>query len=1004
MSLIRNPILPLALVLALHGLSLSEVAAPAAGAAGSAAPQAADSLAADSAAAAEAAYPAPSGSPAEPQASAPDGQGQSGTLATEKVIVVGYGAMKKKDVTGSVSIVDAKDLKKSNSSNVASALQGKASGVTITQNSGQPGKPMQVRIRGMGSINNSDPLYVVDGLPTADIEYLNPQDIETITILKDASSTSIYGARGANGVVLITTKKGAAGISKVSYNGTFGLSSPWKNPDLTNAAEWTMLHNEALVNNGDTALLAAPANAKGTDWWSEVTRKDAVNYGHNFSLAQGDKNLNYFLSGGQTKEAGVIRGSDSKKSTVRANITGKPNSWLTLGNTVGFTNRQTNLANESDEWNSTLITAISMDPITTVRDADGKLSSSSGSGILNPVGVVERNHDFQESNRIKGNVFAVVKPINSVEFKSNYGLDVEHLDNSIFRPKYSISGADQRSTAEVRRENTRHYDWVWENTVSYGHAIGDKQFVRFLSGATAEENNGENLLAVNSVTPTNEPSQRYLSSTLGLNPSVSGNAQSSALLSYLGRINYDYDTRYFLTTAIRSDGSSKFGPENRWGYFPSVGAGWDVTKETFLAESGWIDYLKLRAGWGVIGNQNIDNYLYTSTTKGNQNYPFGKTVNSGATFTSAGNPAIQWEQQESTNLGIDFTVVDNSLEFTSDFYVKKTSKMLVRASIPGQVGLQNAPMVNGGDVENKGMDLNLTFHKDIGAFTTKVTGNYSMYVNEVTKLGVDNKPISAVPFRDLGNINRSEVGHPIASFYGKITDGIFQNQAEIDNHFAVVDGDTIHVQSGVAPGDIKYRDADKDGVADEGYIGNPHPDFTYGFGLELGHKGAYGSVDFNMFLQGVQGNEIYNGTRFYTDQTTGFFNLDRRMLGRWTPTNPTNDVNLPRMNAGDANNTAISDRYVEDGSYMRIKTMALGYTFPSSVSDAFRVPEIRIYAGVTNLLTLTGYNGFDPEIGSGRFSGSPEDDASLVGGLDIGIDRANYPQSRTIYTGIDVSL
>jgi TonB-dependent starch-binding outer membrane protein SusC len=647
---------------------------------------------------------------------------------------------------------------------------------------------------------------------------------------------------------------------------------------------------------------------------------------------------------------------------------------------------------------------LSMDPITPVRNPDGTLASSSGSGILNPVGIVERNNDFVESNRIKGDVFAAVRPINALELKSSYGLDVEHSDSSVFKPKYSISGADQRSTAEVRRGNTKRIDWVWENTATYDLPVGEAHFLKFLAGVTAEEDNSENMLAVNTNTPTNEPSQRYLSSTLGQNPHVEGSAQSSALLSYLGRVNYDYDTKYFLTAAMRADGSSKFGPENRWGYFPSVGAGWDVTKESFLKDSRFLDYLKLRAGWGVIGNQNIDDFLYTSTTSANQNYDFGKEISSGSTFTSAGNPGIKWEAQQSTNIGLDFTVLHNSLEVSSDFYIKKTTDMLLRSSIPGQVGLRTAPMVNGGDVENTGLDLNVTWHKEFGAFSTKVTGNYSMYRNEVTRLGEDNKPISAVPFRDLGNVNRSEVGKPIASFYGKITDGLFQSQEEVDNYFSIVNGDTVRVQPGAAPGDIRYRDADHDGVADVGYIGSPHPDFTYGLGVELGHKGAYGSVDCYMFLQGVYGNEIYNGTRFYTDQTTGFFNLDRRMLDRWTPSNPTNDVNLPRMNAGDANNTAISDRYVEDGSYLRMKTLTVGYTFPPRISNAVGIPELRIYAGVTNLMTLTGYTGLDPEVGSGRFSGSPANNPQAVGGLDIGIDRANYPQARTIYTGIDISL
>lgn len=904
--------------------------------------------------------------------------------AQEKVIVVGYGTLKKKDVTGSVSVVDAKDLQKTNSTNAAAALQGKASGVTVTQSSGQPGKAPQVRVRGMGTINNSDPLYVVDGMPTTDITYLNPADIEAITVLKDASSTSIYGARGANGVILVTTKRGTTGKSKVSYAGSYGVSSPWKDPDLVNAAEWVTLHNRAVINGGDTSAasqLPAPANPAGTNWWKEVTRTDAVNYAHNFSLAQGDKSLNYFLSGGHSKDAGIIRGSDSRKSTVRANVNARVRPWLTLGNTIGFTNQLTHLADESDEWNSTLITAISMDPITPVRNPDGSFASSVASGIKNPAGIVARNDDKVETNRIKGNAYASVKPWNTLELKSNYGLDVQHDAESRFRPKYTISGADQQSTAEVRREDVRSLDWVWENTAAYDLAIGETQFVKLLVGATAEENNSENMLATNTETPTNDPTQRFLSSTLSLNPQVSGSAVSNALLSYLGRVNYDYDTKYILTAALRADGSSKFGPDNRWGYFPSAGAGWDITKEGFLESVGWLNYLKLRAGWGVIGNQNIDDYAYTTNTTGSQNYAFGKTVVNGQTFTSAGTPDVQWEEQTSTNIGLDFTILDNSIEFGSDFYVKKTSEMLLRASIPGQAGLRTPPLINGGDVENMGFDLSLAWRKEIGAYSMKVTGNYSMYTNEVTSLGEEGKTIDAVPFRSLGTVNRSEKGKPIASFYGLITDGLHQ--------------DTV---GGNIAGSVKYRDANGDGDPDRGYIGSPHPDFTYGFAVDLGHKGGYGALDFHMFWQGVQGNEIYNGTRFYTDQNTGFFNLDRRMLGAWSETNKHNDVNRPVMNTDDAASTAISDRFVEDGSYLRLKTMTLGYTLP------FKALETRVYAGASNLLTFTAYSGFDPEIGSGRYTGSQADNPENVGGLDIGIDRGNYPQPRTLFTGLEVSL
>jgi TonB-linked SusC/RagA family outer membrane protein len=980
---------PLAMIVGLLGVSHSQVApqtAPQAAPADTAASQSKDSAQAQPQAAAPEAAPAPEKAKVD---------------ATEKVIVVGYGAMKKKDVVGSVSVVDAKDLKKSNSTSATQALQGKASGVTITHNSGQPGKPVQVRVRGMGSVNNSDPLYVVDGMPTANIEYLNPLDIESIVVLKDASSTSIYGARGANGVILVTTKKGAPGTSKVTYDGTYGLSSPWKKPDLVGAADWIKLHNQALVNGGQAPDTLTVPPGGGTDWWSAVTRKDAVNYGNNFSLTQGDKNLSYYLSGGNTKDEGIIRGSDSKKTTVRANVTARVNSWLSVGNNIGFANTQSNIANEQDEWNSTLITAISHDPVSPIRDASGNLAPATGSGILNPVGTVENNNDFVEANRFKGNVFASVKPINGLELKTNYGLDINHSDSSVFRPKYFISGADQRSAAEVRRENQRQYNWDWENTVSYDFGLGESNF-KLLAGATAAEDNYENMLAINTITPTNDPSQRYLSATQGLAPHVEGDASSSALLSYLGRINYDYDLRYFVSLSLRADGSSKFGPANRWGYFPSVGLGWDVSKEGFMKNVSFINYLKLRAGWGVIGNQNIDDYQYTSSTQGSQNYPFGKTVNTGATFVTAGNPDIKWEGQESRNLGFDFTVLNGSIEFTSDFYQKKTNDMLLRVQIPAQAGLRYPPFTNAGDVENKGFDLNLTYRKDIGAFTSKVTGNFSLYRNEVTALGGSGNAIPSVPFRDMGFVDRTEVGHPIASFYGLITDGIFQDSAQVA---AYKGPDGSLIQPGAGPGDIRYRDADHDGVPDVGFIGSPHPDFTYGLGIDLGHKGNYGGLDFYLFLQGVQGNQIYNGTRYYTDQTTGFFALDKRMLGAWTPENKHNDVTRPRMNVADVNpNTAISDRYVEDGSYLRIKTITLGYTLPASITTGVKLPEIRVYVGAENLLTLTKYSGFDPEVGEGRFSGSPAANPANEGGLDLGVDRANFPQARKIFTGINVSL
>lgn len=983
--------LPLAAFVGLLGVSHSQVAPAAPTPAPAAAPAAAP---ADTTAKDTAAVVAPP--PAAPEAE------KAKVDATEKVIVVGYGALKKRDVTGSVAIVDSKDLKKSGQSDVTRALQGRAAGVNIVANSGQPGKSMQVRVRGIGSTNSSDPLYVVDGMPTTNIDFLNPLDIETITVLKDASSTSIYGSRAANGVVLITTKQGVAGKSQVHVNATYGVSEPWKKPSFVSSNQYAQLRKEAFANANaarDSAnqitpepildtVIANPAYPT-TDWFGAVTRSNAVKKTLDFSMDQGDKSLKFFFSGGYSSEEGIVRRSDAEKATVRANVVSKVKKWLTVGENMSFAHTKVNAADETDEWNSNLITAITADPITPARDANGNLAPKAiKSGIKNPIGVMERDNDLTDANRFNGNAYMEISPIENLTFRTSYGLDARHADSTVFNPSYRVEAGDENANNSLIRRYNRDVHWSWENTINYGLNIGEDQFLKFLVGGTAEEDNSDYIRVSNSKMPSNDPTQRYLSAATGT-PSAQGNEVNSAQLSALARVNYDIAYRYFLNGSFRADGSSKFGPDNRWGYFPSLGAAWDISKESFMKDVTWMDLLKLRFGWGIIGNQSIPDYLYATTTKVNQNYVLNGEVVKGVAFVSAGNPDIHWEGQESYNIGFDFQLFNKSIDFTSDFYIKKTTDMLLEENVPAQSGIQVPTIINGGEMENKGIDLALTYQKEFGAFFTKVTGTYSMYRNEVTKM---ENPRNDVNFRNMGTVNRTEKGHPIALFYGKMTNGLYQA------------GDSI--PDGLAPGDIKYVKT-ADGSGDSiGFIGSPHPDFTYGANFDFGYKTAFGDFDMNLFFQGTQGNKIYNGVRYYTDNNTGLFNMDTRMMGRWTPTNPNNDATLPRMNADDANNITISDRYVEDGSYLRLKSLSVGYSLPSAWLKTVGIGGLRIYAGASNLLTFTGYKGLDPEVGLGRYSTSSETptDGNPAGTLDLGIDRGVYPQARTYYTGIDLSI
>ena len=940
----------------------------------------------------------------------------------DKMVVVGYGTSKKSNLTGSVTQVDSKQLENTADVSIEKALQGKAAGVYVAQNSGAPGKDATVRIRGVGTINNSGPLYVVDGVPTGSISDLSPNDIASISILKDAPAAAIYGSRGANGVVLVTTKKGKEGKSEITWDGYVGIQQPWKSPKMCTGAEWWKLHKEAIRNDsiyatdsskpsiGDyyvrdsidnanySGIYAPLSSGAGTNWFDQIINKNAMISSNTVSLMRGTDKLSYYLSGNIISQDGIIKGSGYQKYGMRVNTEDKLSDWISIGNNLGVSNIQTQHTDESDEWNSVVATALSIEPVVPVRNADGTLAASVNQQ-KNPEGIVEYTKNRDVDNLIEGNLFADVNIFNTVKYHSSLGLTYDHLNNYQFFPTYYISAVDQNETNVVSRTYDQSFNWVFEHTLAYEKTFAEIHNISLLIGQTVQQDSLEHLLAKNSGTPSNASEQQWLSSTTNTSPTVEGSPSTNTLFSYLGRLNYDLSGKYFLSFTLRRDGSSRFGPDDQWGLFPSISGSWRLSEESFMKEIPLLSNLKLRGGWGKLGNQEIGDYSFATVTQNGQNYNFNDEIVTGTIYQTLGVPAIHWESQTSENVGIDIGVLDNKIELIMDYYDKKTTDMLVAPTIPSSAGLYPYPTVNAGSVDNKGFEATLNYKQDVGDFNFDVSGNFSTYKNKVLSLGPSGQPLLDADVRGLGTVTRTEVGHSIGEFYGYKTDGIFQTQTEID---ADTTSSGTKIQPNARPGDIRYQH-NADGSLTRGFIGSPHPAFTFGFNLDIGYK----AFDINVFLQGSVGNKVFNATRLTTEDNSAFFNVDERMLQSWNGAGSTNDPSLSRMtvdNAGE--NMLLSDRYIEDGSYMRVKTLQLGYTLPEDICKKLKVQKFRIYIGSENLFTFTRYTGLDPEIGVGNTdakSGELQTGVTLSN-LNYGVDRGTYPQARSIMVGVNITL
>ena len=920
----------------------------------------------------------------------------------DEIVVVGYGTKKRSEITGSVSSISSKTIGETPVLRVEQSLQGRTAGVFVANQSGQPGEAPTIRIRGAGTTGSADPLYVVDGMPVGGIDYLNPGSIESIEVLKDASSAAIYGARAANGVVLITTKSGLPNVTSVSYEGYAGIQNPWKKINVLDGRQYMMMMNEGAASAGLTMPFpVSPDVTGGTDWQEAVFNDNAPMTNHQLTISGGNDRTQYLAGFTIFSQEGIVGGDKSQfgRNTFNLKLDTDVSDVFRFGNSFNFSRLNRNAVLSNSEWGSPLSNALNMDPLTPIYETDaddlvGYPSSAVQNGgqyygisnyvtqeIVNPLARLEVTHGETQVDKLVNNLYAELDLMPNLVLRGSFGLDAAFVQNDNFVPTFYLNSSQNNSQSLVSKSENRWYTWNLENTISYQESFRSHN-VSLLGGMSAQKVQFEDLFGSKSNLLMTDPANAWINvASDEESMQTAGGAYSESLLSYFGRASYSYDEKYLLDTVLRVDGSSKFGANNRYAVFPSVSLGWILSNESFMDDYESINLLKLRASWGQNGNQNIGNFAYTSTIATGFGYTFGgnERFTTGSIPSSVPNPNLKWETSEQLNFGFDMGLWQDKLIVKADYYQKDTEGLLVRAPIPGHVG-NNAPIINGGSVNNEGFEFSVDYRNYMSDFSYNVGLNFAVNKNEVTHIGNAEGVIVGTGFATYGIVTRAEEGFPIGYFWGYETDGIFQTQDDV-NAYTNGDGDLLQPQA--VPGDVRFKDLDGNGQIDDGdrsMIGNPTPDVTFGMNLGANYK----QFDFSVFMQGTLGNEIFNATRRHDLSST---NMPVSYLERWTGPGTSND--LPRFTWNDSNGnwSKISDLYVEDGSYLRVKNVQLGYNLPFDILEKVSMRQARIYLSAENLFTFTGYSGFDPEIGSA----SP---------FSVGVDRGVYPQARSYRLGV----
>ncbi|MRR21549.1 TonB-dependent receptor [bacterium] len=922
----------------------------------------------------------------------------------DEVVVVGYGTQKKSLVTGAIAKVEGDDLRKAADMRVTQALQGKTAGVVITANSGQPGSQISVRIRGAGTNGDAEPLYIIDGLPMsgAGTDFLNAADIQSIEVLKDAASAAIYGARGANGVVLITTKTGRTDTKlTVTYDGYYGFQNPWKKIPLLNSAEYLMLVNEASINAGLGPRFSQSqmeSFTADTDWQDEMFYYNAPKQNHSLSFTGGSDKIEYSSSLNYFSQEGIVSKGKSSFERIgyRLNAAGTFG-FFKLGGNINLAGITSKGIATNDRYGLGLNQALNMPPIVPVMFSDGTWGTSEAYGfglqeITNPVAMASYNNSRTRTYKLIGNIYGefdfskISKALEGLVFRSSFGGEYAIVNTDSYTPEYYLDAMHFSIVDKAYKGLDMYSRWNFENVLTYTKSF-DVHNLTVMAGTTAFKDMYENLWGSKNDLIFDDFGHSYLDNATDPESANTGGGYSEhTVASIFARLNYDLMNRYILTATIRRDGSSRFGDENKYGYFPSASIGWVISREDFMANlSDIFNVLKLRASWGQNGNESIGNFGYTSVIGNSNIYYFGdgKTQYNGTQPTRIANPSLKWETSEQTNFGIDMTTLGSSLSLTLDYYIKKTKDWLVTAPVPMLVG-NSAPIINGGSVQNSGIEAEISYRKQLGKLYLNASLNGAFNKSEVLDIKNAEKRLQGGDggFGQSGVIY-AEIGTPMGVFYGIRTDGIFQNQAEIDSYVGTSGG---KIQPNAKPGDIRFVDSNGDGTISDGdrvRIGSPFPDFTGGLNVSAEMYG----FDFNMFLYAALGQEIYSATRRYD---MNYANYTGEWLDRWTGEGTSDKYPRVTFSDNNLNGKTVSDFYIQDGSFVRLRNITLGYSLPKSITDAIKLTRLRLYVSAENLYTFTRYTGYDPEIGGGVF--------------DNGIDRGIYPQPRTIMTGINVTF
>lgn len=934
----------------------------------------------------------------------------------EDIVVVGYKKEIKSNISSAISTVKAENINHLPLSGLDQALQGQAAGVQVTQTTGAPGDDIAVRIRGAGTLGNNNPLYIIDGVPTTgNINMFSISDIESIEILKDAASASIYGSRSANGVIVITTKKGKKGAPVFNFDSYYGIQEANRLPDLLNTEEYLLIRNEAINNANslrdpirqlDTYDVAILDTLGEVNWLDEVFNS-APTQRYSLSASGGGDNGSFYLLGEYSSQEGVFKRQRYDKYLLRFNgdIGTKK---FRVGNNISFSYTDRDVINSSGDGGgpgnelSGIRYALIAAPVFPIYDQNGNYNNTSstlgdptlyGDGNANPLAFIDATNWTVQRYRFFGNVFAEYKFLDNLTFRTNLGADILFQDENIFKERLSAAIYDPTS---LSRGNVTDRTMIWNNTLDYSTSIGASKShnVSLLIGMEAIENRTDYLGASARNYFLSDPNFQFIDNSvtqeLG-DIDASGIATEWGLMSYFAQAGYNYKSRYILSGSVRRDGSSRFGKANRYAIFPAVSVAWNVSGESFFNNLDVISHLKLRASWGQQGNQEIGIYPYSSLVEtGIIEYPFGGQISTGTEIVETGNENIKWETTTQTDFGMDLSLWDDRLSIIADYYIKRTDDILVRVPLPQSAGAFTPPYVNAGTVENKGLEFALSYRNTFSDLHYEVGANITTVDNKVISIAGTEPLLGGFGLSD-GPITRTEPGYPLGSFYLYEMLGIFQTQEEIDASAFQAD-DT-------RPGDVRFADLNGDNVInddDRAHVGNPFPDFTLGFNLGLRYK----NFDLSVLVQGVFGNDVYflYGNFAYETQLRGF-NSYAKILDRWTPTNT--DTDIPKVSVDDRNNNRrISTRFLEDGSYVRVRNVTLGYTF-NNLLKTDKIKELRLYVSAQNLFTFTKYSGLDPEI-----QANTNDTAgyNVSSDLAVGIDWGTVPAPRTILVGMNIKF